>query len=403
MKGRCYGRQAIVGCIGLVLSSASAQLPDSFILTKIGTSAQGINDRGQVVGWTRSADYPYARRAWIWRGGTFDYLPTPDGDESYALSINERGDAVGSIGSAGTDSATLWADGEAKLLKPFPGSGDSVALDLNESREACGWGRTITGTKLAVRWANNGSIYDLDIPRPCLDATSASGINAQGDIAANDIPCDNAYVWRSGTVTLITGDGQANGIYDDGVVVGTFGLYSDTITALERLANDFTSEAFALNGAEMAVGASFSFAFGDRAVENFRGAQLSNMIAQHPRTPLDVLQRRADVKASKYADRLRRSRAKTIARTELQRAANEGQRQAWQQAVDAGQLEVAGAEREYLATLGGHAICDDQDGIRIPWNGDFPVAGDPPIHPNCGCTFALRGATVTVCSGYHDQ
>ncbi|KKN31211.1 hypothetical protein LCGC14_0826340 [marine sediment metagenome] len=132
------------------------------------------------------------------------------------------------------------------------------------------------------------------------------------------------------------------------------------------------------------------------AVDRFRERHLTQLIKQHPRTPISVLQGRADAKAARYADRLRRSRAKTIARTELQRAANEGQRQAWQQAVQAGELEVTNAEREYIATLGGHAVCDDQDGIRIPWDGEFPVAGDPPIHPNCGCTFGLRKAEVLV-------
>lgn len=130
------------------------------------------------------------------------------------------------------------------------------------------------------------------------------------------------------------------------------------------------------------------------AVENFRVREFSNLMRQHPRTSIDVLQRRANEKASKYADRLRRSRAKTIARTEMLRAANEGQRQAWQQAVKAGELEVTNAQREYIATLAGHPICDDQDGILIPWEGEFPVAGDPPIHPNCGCTFGLRKAVV---------
>ncbi len=130
------------------------------------------------------------------------------------------------------------------------------------------------------------------------------------------------------------------------------------------------------------------------AVERFRERQLTTMIARHPRTPISVLQGRADKRAASYADRLRRARAKTISRTEMLRAANEGQRQAWQQAVEAGELEVTNAQREYIATLGGHTICDDQDGILIPWDGEFPVAGDPPIHPNCGCTFALRKATV---------
>jgi hypothetical protein len=81
-------------------------------------------------------------------------------------------------------------------------------------------------------------------------------------------------------------------------------------------------------------------------------------------------------------------RAELIARTEVMTAANEGQRAAWESAVDAGLLP-ANAVVEWIATSDACDDCLDLDGETRPIDGEYDDsdAGDgPPLHPNCRCT-----------------
>lgn len=81
-------------------------------------------------------------------------------------------------------------------------------------------------------------------------------------------------------------------------------------------------------------------------------------------------------------------RAQLIARTETMTAANEGQREAWSQASDAGLLP-SDAQVEWIATSDCCDDCADMDGETRDLDGDYddPDAADgPPLHPNCRCT-----------------
>ncbi len=87
-------------------------------------------------------------------------------------------------------------------------------------------------------------------------------------------------------------------------------------------------------------------------------------------------------------------RAETIARTETMRASNEGQQQAWNQAVDAGVL--TGAEQKvWIVTPDDRLcpICEGMEDVTIPMDEDFDVDGErvstPPGHPRCRCTIGL--------------
>lgn len=85
-------------------------------------------------------------------------------------------------------------------------------------------------------------------------------------------------------------------------------------------------------------------------------------------------------------------RAQLIARTESMTAANEGQRQGWDQAVDAGLLP-ADARRVWIATdVGPCPICEALDGneamLGEEYDGEDGGYG-PPAHPNCRCTEGL--------------
>jgi hypothetical protein len=81
------------------------------------------------------------------------------------------------------------------------------------------------------------------------------------------------------------------------------------------------------------------------------------------------------------------ARAQLIARTETMAAANEGQRQSWDQAVEDGLLP-SDAQVGWIATSGCCDECDDLDGETRDLDGEYPDPGGdgPPLHPNCRCT-----------------
>jgi len=88
------------------------------------------------------------------------------------------------------------------------------------------------------------------------------------------------------------------------------------------------------------------------------------------------------------------SRAETIARTEVMTAANEGQRESWDQAVASGLLSPD-ARKEWIATEGGNTCpeCEELDGTVVGLDEQYPGDGGdgPPLHPNCRCTEGIIG------------
>jgi SPP1 gp7 family putative phage head morphogenesis protein len=95
-------------------------------------------------------------------------------------------------------------------------------------------------------------------------------------------------------------------------------------------------------------------------------------------------------RAEKYTQKLIRTRAQTIARTETMRASNEGQAQLWRQAQEMGLL--TGKEQKVWQVADPCPICAPLDGERVGINEDFSVGQDPPLHPRCRCTFGLVAA-----------
>jgi len=93
-------------------------------------------------------------------------------------------------------------------------------------------------------------------------------------------------------------------------------------------------------------------------------------------------------KTDKYADELLKSRADSIARTEILDALNTGQDEAWQQAQDKGLLSD-NATKEVILT---DDACDEC--VAIAAEGPVPIGDDfsedgPPFHPRCRCTTAI--------------
>jgi hypothetical protein len=129
------------------------------------------------------------------------------------------------------------------------------------------------------------------------------------------------------------------------------------------------------------------------AVERFRVAQ----IAEKGLTKATALAR-----AERYAAKLLKRRAETIARTEIIRACANGQLAAWNAAAQRGKL-LQGARKRWMVTKDDR-LCPrcramDQQTVRLA--GDFQGPhGDsvpaPPLHPNCRCAIVLVPMTVAV-------
>lgn len=93
-------------------------------------------------------------------------------------------------------------------------------------------------------------------------------------------------------------------------------------------------------------------------------------------------------KTDKYADDSLKSRADSIARTEVMDALQTGQDEAWAQAQDKGLLSD-NATKEVILT---DDACEECVAIAeegpVPIDEDFSEDG-PPFHPRCRCTTAI--------------
>lgn len=101
-------------------------------------------------------------------------------------------------------------------------------------------------------------------------------------------------------------------------------------------------------------------------------------------------------KSEEYANRLLNHRARVIARTETLRAAQEGQRQSFQQAVEQGVLVKDRTRRQWVTATDERVcpICAPMDGVTTtldePWATAIgPVQTPTDTHPQCRCAVVL--------------
>lgn len=100
--------------------------------------------------------------------------------------------------------------------------------------------------------------------------------------------------------------------------------------------------------------------------------------------------------SARYSAYLLNRRAISIARTEVIRAANEGQLQLWRKSVTEGWLR--GDELKQWITTPDDRLCQEceaMEGEVVPLEQEFS-SGDmvPPLHPQCRCTIGLAPAQV---------
>ena len=232
--------------------------------------ASGINDSGQVVGWSDAAlDF----HAVLWNGGIIQDLGTLSGNYSYAYGINDSDQVVGySANTAGNPHAVLWHNGSFQDLGTLDSSYSysySYAYGINESGQVVGNSTSASSGHHAFLW-NNGSMQDLGTLGGSY--SYAFGINDSGQVVgyANTASGPyHAFLWSNGSMqdigTLGGNSSRANGINDSGQVVGyaytASGYYhaflwqNGSMQDLGTLGGNY-SEAYDINASGQVVGAS---------------------------------------------------------------------------------------------------------------------------------------------------
>ncbi len=124
----------------------------------------------------------------------------------------------------------------------------------------------------------------------------------------------------------------------------------------------------------------------ERAVYH-RAERMADALAKQGVTGVKA-QMKVQKGAQRHADKLRRSRARMISRTEIKRAQVHGQLSAMRQAVDDGLADPKTAGKKWVT--GATDVCnmcsDLGFGKAIPLDQSFEGVGDgPPAHPNCRC------------------
>ena len=120
---------------------------------------------------------PPANRALYWRDGVVSDLGTLGGSGSVATNMNEKGQIVGmSRTAAGVIHAFIWADGEMSDLGTLGGA-TSAAYGINNRGQVVGWSLTANGETHGFLW-ENAVMTDLGV----VDGTfsAAYAINDHG-------------------------------------------------------------------------------------------------------------------------------------------------------------------------------------------------------------------------------
>jgi len=204
-----------IDSIAIELPRPNGSIGDSY--------ADGINNAGQVVGRTKFSGVAGAHAA-LWSGSTVADLGAHGGLWSSAQRINDAGQVVGFFVGPAVESAFRWNGSEMIPLGNLGGIASS-ARDINQAGQVVGYTTTVGEHRHATIW--NGSTPTVLSPLGSGDS-EAVGINDFGLIVGQsssaEYPGSRVTLWNgAAAVTLenLAGKtGRAAAINNSGQVVG---------------------------------------------------------------------------------------------------------------------------------------------------------------------------------------
>jgi probable HAF family extracellular repeat protein len=148
---------------------------------------EDISERGQVVGTDQAA-----QRAFSWSDGEFSWLE-PEGVDSSAAAVNDRGQVAGSRGVLPTPLDVVAWQGDDLEVVESPWGPRGVPTDVNERGQAL-LGRTV--------WQIGGGITELGTLGAATDVyTQGMVINERGQVAGQAQTAEgdlHAFLWQRG-------------------------------------------------------------------------------------------------------------------------------------------------------------------------------------------------------------
>jgi probable HAF family extracellular repeat protein len=161
--------------------------------------AFGINNQGQAVGY--SGTCTAANYAVLWEFDTATPLPDLGTPGAIAFAINDRNQIVGqAVNSEGTALAAIWENNTVRSLGGLlPGDVSSFATSINNRGQAVGSSFDSTSSwSHGLIW-QNGRMTDLNTVFPAssnLFVISASNINESGQIAGMALEMAGPHAWK---------------------------------------------------------------------------------------------------------------------------------------------------------------------------------------------------------------